>query len=51
MNERANYPDLREHQFLVYHAKVNTDISSFVSEVLDSSTEEDEREPSTNQAN
>jgi len=47
VDERASYPDLREHPFLVYHAKVNTNISSFVSEILDNSREEDEQEWST----
>lgn len=47
VDERASYPDLREHPFLVYHAKVNTNISSFVSDVLDNSSEEDEKEWST----
>lgn len=44
VDERANYPDLRKHPFLVHHAQVNTNISSFVSDVLDNSTEEDEKE-------
>jgi len=47
VDERASYPELREHPFLVYHAKVNTNISSFVSDVLDNSSEEDEKEWST----
>jgi len=47
-NERPSYPELLEHEFLVHHAKVNTDISPFVAEVLNNSTEEDEKESSTN---
>merc|ERR550532_2978197 len=44
VDERANYPELLQHPFLVHHAQVNTNISSFVSDVLDNSTEEDEKE-------
>jgi len=44
VDQRATYPDLREHPFLVHHAQVNTNISPFVSNVLDNSTEEDEKE-------
>ena len=41
--ERATYPELLQHPFLVYHEGVNTDISGFVVEVLDSHTDEDEK--------
>lgn len=52
VDERASYPELLQHPFLVYHAKVNTNISGFVSEVLDNSTEEHERDlSSTNKRN
>lgn len=47
MNERAGYTELLDHIFLVHHGRVNTNISAFVSEVLDNSTEEDEKEDSS----
>ena len=42
--ERATYPELMQHQFLKHHAAAVTDIAAFVAEVLDNSTEEDEKE-------
>lgn len=47
VDERASYSELRQHPFLVHHAKANTDISTFVADVLDNSSEEDEKEWST----
>ena len=32
---RATYSTLLEHRFLVHHQQINTDISEFVSSVLD----------------
>ena len=43
MLERASYPELLEHAFLVYHDKANFNISPFVADVLDNSTEADEK--------
>jgi len=43
VEERATYPELLRHPFLTYHENVNTDISGFVAEVLDNSTEENEK--------
>ena len=39
VDERATYPELLQHPFLVYHEGVNMDISGFVSEVLDNSSD------------
>ncbi len=39
MNERATYQQLLKHPFLLLHGEMNTDISAFVSQVLDSSVE------------
>lgn len=39
VDERATYPELLSHPFLVYHEGVNTDISGFVSEILDNSSD------------
>lgn len=44
VNERAGYPQLMQDAFLLHHSQANTDISTFVSDVLDNSTEEDERQ-------
>ena len=33
--DRSNYEQLLNHSFLVTHKEMNTDISSFISEVLD----------------
>ena len=43
VNERAGYPQLLQDEFLVHHGKANKDISEFVSDVLDNSTEENQR--------
>ncbi len=43
VNERAVYQDLLEHPFLKHHAEAITDIAAFVAEILDNSTEEDEK--------
>jgi hypothetical protein len=48
VTERAGYPELLEHPFLQHHSKVNTNISPFVSDVLDNSTDADEKESGTN---
>jgi len=45
VNERAGYPQLLQDEFLVHHGKANKDISEFVSDVLDNSTEENQRVP------
>ena len=42
VDERATYPELLQHPFLVYHEGVDTDISGFVAEILDNTTVEDE---------
>ena len=43
VDERATYPELLQHPFLVYHEGVDTDISGFVAEILDNTTAEDEK--------
>lgn len=44
VNQRAGYPLLKQDPFLVYHEHANTNISEFVSDVLDNSTVEDVEE-------
>lgn len=44
VDERACYQLLMQDPFLVHHGQANTNISSFVSDVLDNSTEEDEKQ-------
>ena len=43
VNERAAYPQLLQDPFLVLHGEANKNISDFVSDVLDNSTEENQR--------
>ena len=43
VNERAGYPQLLQDPFLVHHGEANKNISDFVSDVLDNSTEENQR--------
>ena len=35
VDNRASYPTLLEHAFLKLHGEINTDISQFVSKIID----------------